>query len=80
MMDEADASDLYGRAMDAANNAMHSDCPEHARAIRDIGDAFWAYWQATNSLPANVERLLATSKQEADGQYIGWFGRTCRPE
>jgi len=80
MMDEADASDLYSRTMKAADYAAESDCPEHARAIRDIGDAFWAYWQATNNLPANVDRLLATAREEADAQYIGWFGRTCRPE
>lgn len=80
MMNEADASNLYSRAMNAADHAADSDCPEHARAIRDIGDAFWAYWQATNALPATVERLLATSREEADVQYIGWFERTCRPE
>jgi len=80
MRNETDASSLYDRAMKAADHAADSDCPEHARAIRDIGDAFWAYWQATNTLSAIAERLLATSREKADVQYIGWFGRTCRPE
>lgn len=80
MMGEADASDLYNRAMQVANEACASDNPEGGRAVRDLGDAFWVYWQATNNLPVNVDRLLATAREEADAQYIGWFGRTCRPE
>ena len=79
-MNRERAEELYNRAMRVADNACISDDEEGGRAVRDLGDAFWAYWTEINSLALRIDTAVLSARGTADMEYVRRYGRTCRPE
>lgn len=79
-MNRERAEELYNRAMAVADNACISDDVEGGRAVRDLGDAFWAYWREVNSLALRIDTAVLNARGTADEGYMQRYGRTCRPE
>lgn len=79
-MNRERAEELYNRAMQVADNACISDDVEGGRAVRDLGDAFWAYWREVNSLALRIDAAVLDAQRTADAGYMLRYDRTCRPE
>ena len=79
-MNRERAEELYNRAMKVADNACMSGDAEGGRAVRDLGDAFWAYWTEINSLALRIDTAVLDAQRTADAGYMLEYGRTCRPE
>ena len=79
-MNRERAEELYNRAMKVADNACISDDVEGGRAVRDLGDAFWAYWREVNSLALRIDTAVLIARRTADADYTRRYDRTCRPE
>ena len=77
-MNRERAEELYNRAMQVADNACISDDVEGGRAVRDLGDAFWAYWTEVNSLALRIDTAVLNAWGTADESYTETYGRTCR--
>lgn len=77
-MNRERAEELYNRAMAVADEACVSDNAEGGRAVRDLGDAFWAYWTEVNSLALRIDAAVLAARGTADIEYIQRYGRTCR--
>lgn len=79
-MNREQADALYNRAMVAADEMVIDSKLEEARTIRDIADAFYAYWGAVDSMQGNISENLLSAQRCADAQYRERFGSTCRTD